>query len=244
MRRAVTTMTAILLTSTLTGCVETTEQKSARAKLTADRLLASQASVHVARRNPQVRVLDVGLVSGNGTSAYAVTLRSDVARPLSDLPISVGVLTRGGRAVYANGAANLPYFQTHVGAIDDTRAVTWVFTARGVPPAGARPFAAVGLPAVADQAGATSLPTITASASAPASPRGGLVTATVTNRSSVPQVGLAVYATATSGTRLLAAGQASVAQLDPGNSTTVAIRLVGKPAAAPLQLDTPPTNLR
>ncbi len=244
MRRGLIAMTSILLTSTLTGCVETTEQKSARAKLTADRVLASQAPVRVTRRNPQVSVLDVGLVTRHGTSAVAVTLRSNVARPVSDLPISVGVVTGRGRATYLNRAANLPYFQTHVAAIAGAGSVTWVFTTRGAPPAGARPFAAVGFPTVADQAGATSLPTITASTAAPGPGHPGPVSATVTNHSSVPQVGLAVYAIASSGRRLLAAGQTSVAQLDPGDSATVAIRLVGAPAAATVQLSAPPTNLR
>jgi hypothetical protein len=53
-----------------------------------------------------------------------------------------------------------------------------------------------------------------------------------------------VYAAASLGGRLVAAGQASVADLGASSSTTVALRLIGDPRGAVVQLDAPPTILR
>jgi len=243
MRLLMTAMTSLLLISTLTGCVETTQQKSARVGLVDDRLLASQEAVLVTHGDPRVSVLGVTSVTRGRATAIAVQLRNVTTRPVSDLPISVGVRTRGGRTSYLNRAAGLPYFQTHVGAISAAGTVTWVYTGRGLATTGARPFARVGVPTVDDQAGTTGVPTITAVAVASPT-RPGVARAVVTNRSSVPQVGLALYASATSGRRLLAAGQASVAQLAAGHSATVAIPVIGAAGAGTFAVDAPATNLR
>ncbi len=234
-------MTSLILIGTLTGCVETTQQKSARAKVTADRLLASQNSVRVTRANPDVSVLGVGRVTSGGAQAIAVTLRNNAAQPISDLPISVGVLARGPHRVYVNSAPNLPYFQTHVGAIAPGAATTWVFTARARSASGGPPFAIVGFPTVADEAGIDNLPVITTWATPP---RRGLTQVTITNHSGVPQAGLAVYAAAFAGRQLVAAGQTALSALDSSATTTITINLVGNAAMVPLRLDAPPTDLR
>ncbi len=234
-------MTSLILAGTLSGCVETTQQKSARAKVTADRLLASQNPVRVTRPNPDVSVLVVGRVTSGDAQAIGVTLRNDTPRPLSDVPISVGVIASGGHRVYLNSAANLPYFQTHVGAIAPGASTTWVFTARGRSTAAGPSFAIAGVPTVTDEAGIDTLPVITTSSTPP---RRGSTQVTITNRSGVPQTGLAVYAAAFAGRRLIAAGQTALIALHSSATTTIAINLVGNAAAVPLQLDAPPTDLR
>jgi len=245
MRRGMAAMTSLLLMTTLTGCVETTQQKSARAKLTADRLLATQQPVQVTRTNPQVSVTGLAVLRHDHTTAFAVTLHNGARGVVSDLPISVGLSTRAGHRDYLNRQANLPYFQTHVGAIAAGDSTTWVFAQRVPVPSGGQPFALVGLPSVTDQAGVTRLPRLTSTLTAARSKAGDtVVTATITNHSGVPQLGLAVYASALSAGRLLAAGQTSVAQLNAHSSVTVAVSLVGDPGGAAAQLDTPPTNLR
>ena len=239
-------MMSLLLIGSLTGCAETTQQKSARAKVAADRALAGQQAVQVTHPNPAASVLDVGLVGAGGRSAVAVTVRNDTARPLSDLPVSVGVRTRAGRMIYLNREPGLPYFQTHIGAIAAHGSATWVFTAtRDFARGASTPFAAVGFPTVTDQTGVRTLPTITPSLAAKDSPpTGGRISVTVADDSSVPQSGLAVYAVARSGGRLLAAGQTTVSQIDSQTRRTITIMLVGNPGAAAIGLSAPPTNLR
>ena len=64
----------------------------------------SQNPTVVRRGNPKVRVIHVALVESGRQLAVAVTMRNLAARPVNDLPISVG-LRRGGRALYLNRSA-------------------------------------------------------------------------------------------------------------------------------------------
>jgi len=241
-KRCATIASSLLLLSGLCGCVQTTEQKNARARLRAERVLAGQGSVHVTHRNPNVKVADVTLLHGNSATAIAVMLRNDAATPTSDLPISVGIRTPGGHAVLLNQKPELPYFQTHVGAIAGGARVTWVFSSPTSVASSARPFATVGNSTLPISAGVEQLPLLTTSA---ASARGRLlVNATISNRSDVPQYGLAAYAYALSGNRFLAAGYAPVADLESGSTATVAMRLIGDPHGADVHIDAPPTILQ
>ena len=241
-KRCATIASSLLLLSGLCGCVETTQQKNARARLRAGRVLASQGSVHVTRPNPNVTVADVALLHGASATAIAVMLRNDAATPTSDLPISVGIRMQNGHTVFLNRKPELPYFQTHVGAIAGGGLVTWVFSSPTIVASSARPFATVGQSTLPISAGVKQLPLVTGSV---ASARGRLlVNATISNHSDVPQYGLAAYAYALSGNRFLAAGYAPVADLESGSTATVAIRLIGDPHGADVHIDAPPTILQ
>jgi hypothetical protein len=228
------------------GCVETTQQKSARAALVAERLLATRQAVVVTRPDTDVTVAGVGLVRSATGAAVAVVLHNDARAPVSDLAISVGLKARRGPAVYLNRAPGLPYFETHVGAIPAGGQVTWVFAASHPITNGGTPFADVGESTIPISAGRGPLPSVSA-VLAPVPPpaaRSGVVYARVTNHSSVPQVGLTTYAYAVSHGRLIAAGLASVASLDSGSSTTLPVSLIGNAGAATVGFDAPPTGLR
>ena len=137
----------LLLVGTLGGCVETTQQKNARAQLQADRLLASRSGVQVTRRDPNVAVMNVRTLRSPAGGAIAVTLRNDGERPVSDLPVSVGVSTPAGRTTYLNRQPELPYFQTHIAGIGGRAEATWVFSSTTPIPTG-RVFVRVGAPAI------------------------------------------------------------------------------------------------
>jgi hypothetical protein len=225
----------------LAGCVETTQQQNARARLQAERVLASQSPVQVTGQDPGVTVRGVAILRDRGT-AIAVVLRNEGAHPVTDLPISVGVKS-GGRTIYLNRAAGLPYPQTHVASLAPGALTTWVFTSPSTAPAGSRPFARVGSNTFTPQEHIRTLPSLTTRvlASTPSAHGGSEVKATITNHSEVPQYGLAAYAYAIAGGRLLAAGNAPVTRLNGGSSATVAIRLMGNPGRTPVNLDAPPT---
>jgi hypothetical protein len=245
-KRCAAMASSLLFVCGLCGCVETTQQKNARAQLQADRLLASRESVHVMRRNPNVVVVKVALLRGNSGTAIAVMLRNNATSPTSDLPISVGITTHNRHAVYLNRKPELAYFQTHVAAIAGGGLVTWVFVSPRVVASSDRPFATVGQSALRIGTGVRGLPRVTGSlALASPSAHGRLlVNATVTNHSDLPQYGLEVYAYTLSGDHFLAAGRAPVTDLQSGRSATVTIRLIGNPGRATLHLDVPPTILQ
>jgi hypothetical protein len=240
-RRYATAAALLPLVGVLAGCVETTQQQNARARVQAERVLASQSPVLVTRQDPGVTVRSVAMLRDRGT-AIAVVLHNDGAHPVTDLPISVGVTSRG-RTVYLNRAAGLPYQRTHVASLAPGALTAWVFTSPSSAPAGGRPFARVGNNTFTPQEHVGTLPSVTTRvlASEPSRHGGDLLKATITNHSAVPQYGLAAYAYALAGGRLLAAGDALLTRLDGGSSATVAIRLTGNPGKAPVALDAPPT---
>ena len=235
----------LLLVGTLGGCVETTQQKNARAQLQDDRLLASRSGVQVTRRDPNVAVMNVRTLRSPAGGAIAVTLRNDGERPVSDLPVSVGVSTPAGRTTYLNRQPELPYFQTHVAGIAGKAKATWVFTSSRPLPSG-RAFAHVGPPAIPVDRAVNRLPAIASSVTSVRS-RGrdrATVSGRITNRSDAPQDGLEVYAYALSGDRIVAAGATLLESLGSGATQAVKVPLVGNPGSSAVRLETPPTNLR
>jgi hypothetical protein len=243
--RAATAATMVLFAGALGGCVETTQQKNARVQLQDERLLASRGTVKVSALNPQVTVVNAMLLRTRTGSAVAVTVRNDGPRPLSDLPINVGLRSPSGRLLYLNRQPELPYFQTHLAAIDARSLATWVFATRRSTPAWPA-FARVGASTIATARGVKQLPAI-ASVVASTRPLGAgrvLVSAQVTNRSGISQSALEVYAYALAGERLIAAGAGSVENLAANAKQPVQIRMIGSPPAGAVRLETPPTNLQ
>jgi hypothetical protein len=242
-----TAAATLLLAGALDGCVQTTQEKNARAGLQSERLVAARSSVRVTRSDPEIRVLGVALLRSRAGTAVAVTLRNDAGRSASDLPVSVGVRTRSGRVRYLNRGPELPYFQTHIAGVAAGASATWVFTTRRRAPSG-QPFARVGVPTIGvpGRSGA-GVPAIAASRTTLAAVgRGGASAATrLSNHSGVDQSALQAYAFALSpGGRLVAAGTASVGDLASGASKDVRIALLGSPGTTPVQIDAPPTNLQ
>ena len=211
----------------LGGCT-TTQDKNKRLQLRADRILAGRKPVHVTTQNPDVRVDRVSVVRGRG-AAVVVELTNTTGRTLTDLPISVGV----GRT-YVNERHGLDYFQTRVAALAPHAHVRWVYTTRKKLPRGDF-FARVGAPGALRAVG-DSLPRIAIT--------GDAGKARLVNRSDIPQYNLPVYALVRDGGRYVAAGRATVEELDSGAATTVAIPLRGGNARGPVELEALPTILR
>jgi hypothetical protein len=230
-RSARWTLVCIAALALLAAGCDTTQQKSARAKLEAQRELASRVRVLVTQPGPDVRVDSATLVG----RAIVVQLRNTSTRIVGDLPISVGVRTHGGR-VYLNHRKGLAYFQSHTPAIAPGASATWVFASKKR--IGGVPFAAVGAVPTPPIAPGSRLPVLSVSAL-----RGtrSAVTATVRNGSGVPQYGLDVYAVAQRSGRYVAAGRTVIPTLGSGHSTTVSVPLDGSARGASIELHVSPT---
>lgn len=225
----------------LSGCVST-EQKATWLHVEDARIIARQRPTVVTRPGGQVRVIGVTLLRAGGRLAIAVELRNLTGQAVNDVPISVGVRTRGGARVYLNRASELDYFKTHVAVIPARGSLTWVFTGRGRRGLEGRPFALAGSESDPPVTVARSIPALRARVATAAVPAGShALRVTVTNLSSIPQVGLQVYAFAGDGGHYSAAGSATVASLATGQSTTTRVDLVGRVHGAQLQLEALPT---
>jgi hypothetical protein len=224
----------------LSGCV-TTQQVAARARLVDARIRASQEPLRLTRRNPDVVVTNLSLVRGSAGTAVAVLLRDTSARSFTDLPIAVGVITRAGRKLYLNRAANIDYFDSHVVSLAPHRLVTWVFTSPGRLAATDRPFAEVGVSQLA-QPPAGALPQIEVTLQRTASrPGERTLRLSVANRSGIPQYQLPVYALGLRGGQDVSAGRATVAHLGTDGTATLNLTLLGRVRGATVSFSALPT---
>ena len=245
MRRAA--LLALALAPALAGC-ETTAEKSAGLEKQALREAAIQARLHplsrglrIARASTHVRAVEVALVHGSEAVAAVVTVQNTSGRALDAIPVAIEARDAHGRSVYSNTAAGIALSLTRIPYLPAHGRLTWIDDQ-------VQSTAAVSLSARVGEGSP-------APAKAPAIVLGGVsafqdpsngagAEGTVSNRSTVAQGELSVYALARRGGRVIAAGRAVLPSLAPGQSARFQAFLVGDPAGAAIQADAPPTTLR
>ena len=227
------------------GCA-TTMQTAARLQLNDARIRAAELPTHVLRPGQAVRVTAVTLLRYRGRIAFVVGVRNSGSRPLSDLPISVGVRagSHGRRALNAGSAGS--YFQSHLPVVAAGAQISWVLAGNERVPPGARPFALVGATPSTPARPGRSLPAVrlvgvTGSGGATARRP---VTVLVSNLSSIPQYQLQVYAVGRRSGRPVAAGALTVPLLAAGARVRVRVPLVGSSTPAQLHVQAFPTIFR
>jgi hypothetical protein len=233
-RRLAVLLLAPVVITALSGCVST-QQRSKWAQLRAQRVLATRVPVQVAAAASPLTVTSVALVRSTRASAIVVELHNSAARPVSDLPISIGVARRGRADTYLNGAAGVAYFQTHAPALAAHADGVFILTVRSRLPSG-RVFARVGARSATGLPAPKALPQLGVEASG-----GAAAKVTVSNPTDVPQEQLQVYAWVARGSRIVAAGQAVIAELAAGASATVTPALLGNTSSGGLHVQSPPT---
>jgi len=230
------------LAAVLTGCVST-QQIAARARLVSSRVLVSQSTIQVGQANPNVTVDRVALIHTRAGTAVVVSLRNDSSATLTDLPISVGIVSGANHRVDLNRSANIDYFESHVAAVGPHGLTTWVFTT-GRRVTGGRPFARVGMPDLHPPT-AAALPRIDVSLRTEGSTQAGTnVDVRVSNQSGIPQYDLPVYVIAGRAGRDTAAGATELPHLGTGATATVNVTLLGAAEGAALRLIAVPTIFR
>lgn len=223
--------------SGLAGCV-TTQEKNSWLLLRDARTLASEGSVRVRVENRSLRVNRVELVRGPRSGALVVSIDNTGTRPLSDLPISVGLIGHGGTRTYLNDRAGISYWDSHVPAVGAGETISWVLPYAGKDVAG-RPFALIGVPSRPPSTTVAALPRITAARVAERS--ADRLQVRLSNDSTLPQYGLQVYAVALRNGNAVGAGRAALSELTSSGKATVGLTLVGGHTGAQVQLYVPPT---
>ena len=217
------------------GCVST-QQKASWLHVRDARIIAAQSPTVVRTENPEVRVQRIWVLRDGSRAALVVRLRNLSDRTLSDLPISVGFTVHRKR-IYLNRSANLGYFDAHLAGLRARQMVTWVFATRTRTLPTGRPFALVGPHPVPAVALGLALPKLRVSV---AGAHGSELRVRVTNHSSVPQLGLPLYAFAGIHGRVTAAGQTTITTLGAGQTARIELGLIGH-ANSNLQLEALPT---
>jgi hypothetical protein len=246
-RVLITVAVALAAAAAVAGC-STTQQEAARLQLNSARIRASQLPTRVTAPGQAVRVTQVARIVTGGRTAFVVRVLNPGAKPVSDLPISVGVRVGGKRPVYVNTQSpeEFSYFDAHLPLVPAGGTVTWVYTTTRRLPSRARPFAVVGGAPSARARWTTPLPVIRAHAvpaggAANVAAGAGALTVVVRNLSTVPQYQLQVYAFARRGGRYVAAGDFTVTHLGSRATRTLRLGVLGPLDHARLQLEAPPT---
>ena len=229
----------LLAASPLPGCT-TTQDTAARLRLHSARLVASRKPIEVGRPSRDVKVLRATSLHDSSGTAVVVEMHNRGQQTVHDLPLAVGVRSSAG-VTYLNRRPRTPYFQAHAPVIAAGDAATWVFASPKKVPSG-RAVARVGAKPSTPLQAPDSLPEIEASATL-ANGKAPVARVEVHNDSGVTQYDLAPYVVATRQGRPVAAGEASITKLDPGDTQTIDIKLIGKARGATLHAYAAPTTL-
>lgn len=233
-------LAAMAIAIPLAGCT-TTQHEAQRVQLASARQRAALEPTRVTVANPAVTATSVAEVSASGRTAFVVTVHNGDRKAVTDLPISIGYERADGASVYLNSSAALNYFEAHLPAIAPGRSLTWIYTADRLLPAGAHPFARVGLKPSAPARLTEMNVRIELSYARSAGQRS--VTVHLDNPTSVPQYELQLYAYGLQGGRYVAAGNTTVADLGAGSKQRVKLSLTGT-APSDLHVEAVPTILQ
>lgn len=244
MRRAATTIAALLATTALTAC-ESTQDKSARLASKAKTALKAEKGVTVTKPNPDVRVEQTALVQDANGVAAVVRVRN-TGKTQADLPVSVVVADAKGHKLYKNDLAGLEPALVSVASLAAGEEAYWVNNQILVSGKPSKVAAAVGAPR-ADAPGA--LPRIELSSiEMDRDTDGSFVVGTATNRSAIEQRRLPIFVVGEHGGRIVAAGRAVIDKLPPiakaKKPTRFTAYLIGDPKGARLHAFAPPTTLK
>ena len=232
-------LAAVAVAVALAGC-ESTQEKSAKLKAHAKHVALSSRGLQITRASTHVTVLRAVTVSGSEGAAVAVTLRNRSARALHDVPIAVSVTSATGQTLYQNNTAGLEAALTSVPSIAPHQTITWVDDQ--VPPTrgSARASAHVGEAASSSAA----LPALSVAGTQPTQDpsNGAGARATLSNRSTIAQHSLLVYAIARRAGRIVGAGRAVIPEVAAGGSAPVQVYFTGESRGASLELEPSPTT--
>jgi hypothetical protein len=236
--RAIALALALATSALALGGCETTAEKSAKLERAAKRVAhAAQTGLTIAHPSVVVKVLSSEIVDGShGAAAVVLKLRNDSAKALGEVPIAVALKNAAGATVYSNATPGLAKTLTSIAVLAPHATATWIddqVQASGATRVSAqvgegKPISGSSLPKLATHDAAISEES---------------VEGTLTNSSGAAQSELVIYAVASRGGRIVAAGRAVLASVAAGASTPFQAFFVGDPRDAKLELTAPPTSI-
>lgn len=225
-------MTLLLLSPfALISCTESNQSRSARIAKGA-KSSGPEKRLTIDRRNVDIDVKDTAIVSGDGgTTVVAVKLTNNGGEQ-SNVPLIFDAYGRGKKSLYRNNEPGLQESLQRVGSIKAGETLWWVNDQLPSVTGVRRISAKVG----PGQKG-KSLPSVKVSNGRLLDdPSGVFIVGDVKNTSKRPIVALPIFAVATSGSKVVAAGRAIVQKIGASKSANYRILLAGDPAGAKLSI--------
>lgn len=228
------------VTVVTTGC-ESTQDKSARLAKNGGNLTTEKGLV-VQHRSSDVKVLSTRVIQDSNGAAAVVAMRNVSKRPLAQVPVSIDVRGAGGKSLFRNDQPGLESALTHAPLLTPDRSFFWVNDQIDASSPARAVKAKVGeAKSVSDRA----IPKVVLSRPKleidPVS--GAAAVGFATNRSKVEQRDLVIFAVATKGRRIVAAGRGQVKRAKPGKRSRYQIFFIGNPRGASIEISAPPTVL-
>ena len=232
---------AVLLALLVAGC-ESTQSKSAELKKNSKGLISSGKGVVVKKENPDVKVLATSTLKDKNGEAVVVHIRNTGKDPQANLPISVRLADKSGKAVYTNTTPGLEAALAHVAFLNAGQELYWVNDQ----------VVSTGRPAQAKTLVGTSRPV---TGSVPRvevkkvhllnDPVSGIsALGHVVNHSKLLQRRLPVFCVARQGNAIVAAGRAILEKVKPSKPASFQVFFIGNPRGARVTCTPLPTILK
>jgi hypothetical protein len=232
---------ALLLALLAAGC-ESTQSKSARLKANSKGALDEGTGVVVKKENPDVRILATSTLKDKNGEAVVVRMRNVGRKPLANLPISVRLADRSGKAVYTNTTPGLEAALAHVAFLHPGQELFWVndqvvsngrpaqaktLVGQSKPVTGRIPKVAVtGVHLLDDPVSGIS------------------AIGKVSNASELLQRRLPVFCVARHGDAIVAAGRAILEKIKPSKKASFQVFFIGNPRGARISCTPLPSTLQ
>lgn len=235
-------LAALLSTAIGLSACETTQDKAAALQEQGAALVENQEGVALGAVNKDVEVLSTTVIGDENGSAVAVELKNNSDQPQVNLPIIIDVLDPKGKSVFTNSVPGLDESLTHVPLLLPGETTYWINDQ--VLATGVAKSVKVKVGESTEKAPST-IPELNAGAPKINEDSSGIeAEGQVSNESQVDQRQLVVYAIATRGGQVVAAGRGQFKNLAAGGKPLrYNIFFRGDPAGAQVEVLAPPSVL-
>jgi hypothetical protein len=225
-----------------TGRLRSTQSKSADLKAHSKGALDEGAGVVVKKENPDVKVLATSTLKDKNGEAVVVRMRNVGKRPLANLPISVRLADKSGKAVYTNTTPGLEAALAHVAFLHPGQELFWV---NDQVVSSNRPAQAKTLVGSSKQITGSAPKVEVKNVHLLNDPVSGIsALGQVVNHSKLLQRRLPVFCVARRGTAITAAGRAILEKVKPTKPASFQVFFIGNPRGARMTCTPLPTTLK
>jgi hypothetical protein len=232
---------ALIVVAFLVTACESPQDKSARLEKEGGGVLREKGVV-VTKQNPDVKVVSTGAVQDENGTAVVVRVRNTGRRALAQVPITVDVRGKGRKTLFRNDDPGLEPTLVRAPLLLPGKEFVWVNdqVIAAESPRNVRAKVGTG-PAVN---GGVPRVTLTRPRLEQDPVSGVAATGFAANRSKVEQRKLVVFAVASKGSRVVAAGRGQISRLKAGKRGRYTVFFIGNPSGARISVAAPPTRLR
>jgi hypothetical protein len=238
--RAISIGVLLVASGLFAGC-ETTQEKSAKLEVSGAGL-AQTDTVKLTASNREIEVVDKTVLTDQYGTAVIVRLRNTGTQPQVDVPIQVDIKDPKGKSVFKNDTEGLEDGLLNIQVIEPGKETWWVHD-QVFPMGKAAGFdVTIGKSEVPPPA---SIPKLTATKpEINEDPVSGIeVQGEITNESEVEQTDLLIYAVATKGGKVVAAGRGLIPKLKTGpKGEPYNIFFIGDPIGADIEVFATPNT--